>query len=121
MRIPLGSASSSCRDIHPPPFHTPPPTTVFERNCNDFADAAVRFLTGGEVEMPGYILDNSQNALSELPKSQAALTRSIANQVARVVMLAWGTANRSKEEVARREARRAAGGGGGGTTAGEAG
>lgn len=27
-------------------------------------------------------------------------------QVARVVMLAWGTANRSKEENAKREARR---------------
>ena len=34
------------------------------------------------------------------------LTKSIANQVARIVMLAWGTANRSKEEVAKREARR---------------
>jgi hypothetical protein len=112
-------------------------TKVFERNCNDFADAAVRFLTGGEVEMPGYILENSQNALDALPKGQAALTRSVANQVrwvgwhldclgrngmhgsadrvslfttkqvARVVMLAWGTSNRSKEEIAKREARRA--------------
>lgn len=27
-------------------------------------------------------------------------------QVARVVMLAWGTANRSKEDIAKREARR---------------
>lgn len=95
--------------------------------------------------MPAYILENSQNALSELPKSQAALTRSIANQVrcrgkgggfltgclfdgdtdvfkqmqvGRVVMLAWGTANRSKEEIARREARR--GGGSVTSTAGEA-
>lgn len=54
---------------------------MFENNCNDFAAAAVAFLTGGEVEMPPYILDNSQNALSEMPKGQAALTRSIANQV----------------------------------------
>lgn len=67
---------------HPrPPTHHTPHHTVFENNCNDFAAAAVRFLTGGEVEMPAYILDNSQNALSEMPQSQAALTRSIANQV----------------------------------------
>ena len=50
----------------------------------------MRFLTGGEVEMPAYILDNSQNALSEMPQSQAALTRSIANQVGGCVRLLIG-------------------------------
>lgn len=94
---------------------------VFTHNCNHFAQDALEFLTGGEVEMPGYILENSDKALEALPKGQALLTKSIANQVARVVMLAWGTANRSKEEIARREARKkkkeGGGEGGGAATA----
>ena len=56
--------------------------------------------------MPGYILENSDRALEALPQGQALLTKTIANQVARVVMLAWGNANRSKEEIAKRDARR---------------
>lgn len=79
---------------------------VFTHNCNHFSRDALAFLLGEGVEMPGYILENSDRALDALPKGQALLTKSIANQVARVVMLAWGTANRSKEDIARREARR---------------
>lgn len=79
---------------------------VFTHNCNHFSRDALAFLMGGEVEMPAYILENSDRALEALPQGQAMLTKTIANQVARVVMLAWGNANRSKEEIARREARR---------------
>jgi len=79
---------------------------VFTHNCNHFTRDALAFLMGGEVEMPSYILENSDRALEALPQGQALLTQTIANQVARVVMLAWGNANRSKEEIAKREARR---------------
>ncbi|GAB5034410.1 thioredoxin family [Nannochloropsis oceanica] len=79
---------------------------VFTHNCNHFSRDALAFLMGGNVEMPSYILENSDKALDALPQGQAMLTKTIANQVARVVMLAWGNANRSKEEIARREARR---------------
>ena len=79
---------------------------VFTHNCNHFSRDALAFLMRGEVEMPSYILENSDRALEALPQGQALLTKTIANQVARVVMLAWGNANRSKEEIAKREARR---------------
>eukprot|EP00624_Nannochloropsis_granulata_P003061 evm.model.NODE_25363_length_12855_cov_27.752548.3 len=79
---------------------------VFTHNCNHFSRDALAFLMGGNVEMPSYILENSDRALDALPQGQALLTKTIANQVARVVMLAWGNANRSKEDIAKREARR---------------
>ena len=56
-------------DVH---FLTLPTSTV---------PSILQYLTGGQGEVPTFIMDLSDKALVNLPKGQAALTRTIANQV----------------------------------------
>jgi hypothetical protein len=51
-------------------------------------------LTGGQASVPQEILDLSEQILSNVSKFQADITLKLTNRLAKMVMAAWGRANR---------------------------
>lgn len=60
----------------------------FYHNCHHFANEVCQHLTGRRI--PQWCIDHGEQGLSELGEANAAVTRFVANKIARIMMVSWG-------------------------------
>lgn len=60
----------------------------FYHNCHHFANEVCVHLAGKRI--PQWCIDHGEQGLSELGEANAAVTRFVANKIARIMMVSWG-------------------------------